>query len=83
MPHLSCRILGGLPVELRYSIAPRDPDVGIFHPYVDEYEIIAIGNKSCRRSPAWLYRRIDSTPGEDERIREMIMQDAAEAAYDY
>lgn len=54
------KILGGLPVTVKFE---HFTDTG-----VGEWWIIYINDKKCKKSPQWLYNRIDNTKGEEERI---------------
>lgn len=69
------KILGGLRVELDCYICPADPDVGIFEPYCDEWTIVAIAGKPCKKPPQWLYNRIEKTYGEQDRINAAIQKE--------
>lgn len=68
---IDLRILGGLPVTVEFTVAPAEPDVGIFSAYVDDWWITAINGRPVKNC-AWLDRRIDATKGEEERIREAL-----------
>ena len=50
MTRLDTTILGGLPVTVEISIAPRDPDVGIFEPYVEDWCIVLVDGKRKHHS---------------------------------
>lgn len=64
MPRLDTTILGGLPVTVEISIAERDPDVGIFSDYVEDWQITAVGNgkrnttKDAQRFHAMLEKKV-------------------------
>ncbi len=88
------RILGGLPVTVEFTTCPAEPDVGIMNDYIDEWSIVEVNGKPCKKSPDWLYTRIDNTKGEEDRIivecfdalndaREQASIDAAEARADF
>jgi hypothetical protein len=66
------RVLGGLPVTIKFYIAPPDPDVGIFNSYIDDWEIIRINDRKCK-SANWLIKRIEANKKEVERIEEELM----------
>lgn len=66
------RVLGGLPITVAYSTYKAEPDIGIFSPGIDEWWITAINNKKCKKEPEWLYNKIKSTPGEEERLLEKL-----------
>lgn len=50
MPRLDTTILGGLPVTVEISIAERDPDVGIFSDYVEDWHITHVDGKRKHHS---------------------------------
>lgn len=88
------RILGGLPVTVEFTVCPAEPDVGIMNDYIDEWEIVEVAGKPCKKSPSWLYTRIENTSGEEDRIvcecfdalngyREQAEIDRWEAMQDY
>ncbi len=84
------KILGGLPVTIEFTICPAEPDVGIFSEYVDEWEVVEINSKPCKKAPGWLYSRIDKTEGEEVSILAGCLnalngarEDALEYAYDF
>ena len=54
------KILGGLTVTVKFEYF-TDTGVG-------EWWITHINSKKCKKSPQWLYNRIDNTKGEEERI---------------
>jgi len=60
-------VLGGLPVTIRFTVSEDDPSVG-YRGGVEDWWITHLGGRRLA-NPAWLQRRIDSTPGEDQRIR--------------
>ena len=62
-------ILGGLPVEIEYQWEPGDRSVGLEEGIAD-WEIVAIGHspRAFKSRPDWLYRRIEATKGEEDRI---------------
>ena len=62
-------ILGGLPVEIEYQWERGDRSVGLEEGIAD-WEIVAIGARAreCKKRPDWLYRRIEATKGEEDRI---------------
>jgi len=74
-------VLGGLPVTIEYDINSAEPDVGIFSAWVDDWSIVAINGRPVKKCD-WLYRRIDATPGESDRIVEALNEAAGEADYD-
>jgi len=52
-------ILGGLQVHVKATMAPAEPDVGIFSSYIDDFEM-SVYNKKGKLRPAWsvLYTKI-------------------------
>ena len=64
------RILGGLPVTIEFTMQGAEPDVGIMSDYVEEWFVSHINGKACKKSPDWLYNRIQSRKGEEGRILE-------------
>lgn len=79
---LETTVLGGLPVTVEYTVAPSEPDVGIFSSYVDDWCIVAINGRSVKKCD-WLHRRIDATPGERDKLLEAMNEDAGEHDFDY
>ena len=71
-------ILGGMPVLVRASIAPREPDVGIFGEYVDEYELFFIPHRGRKPGPLpdKMLKRMNGV--QDELLREKIMEEFTE-----
>ena len=62
-------ILGGLPAEIEYQWERGDRSVGLEEGIAD-WEIVAVGAQAreCKKPPQWLYSRIKSTKGEEDRI---------------
>lgn len=67
-------VLGGLPVTVEFTLCGAEPDVGIMSDYVDEWSIVAINDRTCKRPPQWLYNRIDKTKGEEELLLEKLYE---------
>lgn len=63
-------ILGGLPVLVKFSLAPSEPDVGLMNEYVDEYQLCSV--KTGKPLGRWAQRRLEETKGEDALICEMF-----------
>lgn len=40
-------VLGGLPVTVKFSIQNPEPDVGLFHSYIDEWELFTESGQSA------------------------------------
>lgn len=64
-------VLGGLPVTIEYDVQGAEPDVGIMSWYVYDWWIVAINGRAVKKCD-WLYRRIDATKGESDRIRDEL-----------
>lgn len=84
---LETTVLGGLPVTVEYTVQGAEPDVGIMSSYVDDWCIVAINGRSVKKCD-WLYRRIDATKGERDKLIEALNEALNEAAgeddyYDY
>jgi hypothetical protein len=62
------RILGGLPVTIEFTMQGAEPDVGIMSDYVEEWFVSHINGKVCKKSPDWLYNRIQARKGEEDLI---------------
>lgn len=77
------RILGGLPVTIDFTMQGAEPDVGIMSDYVEEWFISHINSKACKKSPDWLYNRIQSRKGEEDRILEACYEAAKGWQDDY
>ena len=64
-------VLGGLPVTIEFTTTGYDnTDVGLGVDDVDEWYVVAVNGKHCKKSPTWLYDRISKLKGEEERIIE-------------
>lgn len=74
-------ILGGLPVTMKYTVYPAEPDVGISSEYVEDFWITHVGNRKVKKDPKWLYARIDKKKGESERIIQTLTEYVDD--YDY
>lgn len=84
-------ILGGLPVLVKFTMCPAEPDVGIMGEYVDEYELCSV--KTGKQLGDWAQRRLEETKSEDalliechehaQAMRESYEIDRAEAMADY
>jgi len=65
-------VLGGLPVTIDCYVCGPDEDVGIFGYYVESWEITHINDRKVKKTPNWLYNRIEAKKGEEERIRDKL-----------
>lgn len=54
---INIRVLGGLPVIAQVWIQPADPEVGIWSPYIDDYQLLH--HKTRKPHGPWLYERIE------------------------
>lgn len=75
-------VLGGLPVTIEFTVQGAEPDVGIFSSYVDDWYIVAINGRPVGKCD-WLYRRIDATKGESDRIVEALNEVEIDDYHDY
>ena len=83
MIRLDTTILGGLPVTVELSIAPRDPDVGIFSDYIEYWQITSVGNgkrnttKDAQRFHAMLEKKVrKAEPDFETRLMEEYNEQA-------
>lgn len=71
-------------VDVDYSIADAEPDVGIFEPYVDDIDITAIVLSSNKKDVPdlnisqdhWLYKLIYDALIDDEHLLNACVEDA-------
>ena len=71
-------------VDVDYHIAPAEPDVGIFEPYVDDIDITAIVLNSNKKDVSalnlsqdhWLYKLIYDALIDDEHLLNACVEDA-------
>jgi hypothetical protein len=78
-------------VDVDYSVARAEPDVGIFEPYVDDIDITSISIHSNKKDvPAfnvsqdhWLYALIYDALIDDDHLLQACIEDAAEDKGDY
>lgn len=69
-------VLGGLPVTVEFETTGWDNrDVGLGVNDIDDWYIIAVGGRPCKKEPTWLYNRIKAAGETDRLIEEM--QEAA------
>lgn len=52
-------VLGGLNVDVAFSVAPAEPDVGIFSPYVDNWQIVGVNGKR-KKNTDWISNRLSA-----------------------
>lgn len=75
-------VLNGLPVTIEFTILAAEPDVGCMSDYLDEWFIVAINGKPCK-SADWIYKRIEATSGEEDRIIKALFEAAEQEAEAY
>lgn len=59
------KILGGLPVTVRFLVRPADTEVEEPGDYIEDYEIVSRSGKPLGE---WVQRRVKETEGEERRI---------------
>lgn len=62
-------ILNGLPVTVAFCVAPTEPEVGYFSPYVEDWTITHV-NDSETCNVDWILKRIDAK--EAERLLNLL-----------
>lgn len=60
-------ILGGLPVTVEFTVQPREPEVGIFEEWVEEWWITHVNGRKYKGN--WLDKRISKDEREDVAVR--------------
>ena len=78
-------------IDVDYNIAPAEPDVGIFEPWVTDVDITSITLNSNKKDvPAlnlsqdhWLYKLIHDALIDSDDLLEACEQDAGEDKRDY
>lgn len=76
---VEARILGGLPVLIRFKAVAPDTRAGETGPYVEDWEVVS---RTGRAFGQWIYDRIKATPGETERIKDACYDHLAEVRHD-
>jgi hypothetical protein len=62
-------VLGGLPVTVEFTTTGYDNrDCGGGVDDVDDWSIVAVAGKFCKKAPAWIYARMSK--GDNERVTE-------------
>lgn len=64
------RTLRGLPVTAKVTVCPAEPEVGIMGPYFDE--VILCHHVTGKPLGEWVWKRIWSIPGEEDRLYDAI-----------
>jgi len=67
-------VLNGLTLLARGNICPAEPDVGIFHPYFEDIDLL--WPKTGKPVPQEMYNRV--TEKEWERVQEWLLEAASE-----
>lgn len=78
-------ILGGLEITVEFKACRAEPDVGLMSDYVEDWHIVEIAGRPLRKkeSADWLYSRIDSRKGEEDRILQACYDAMEDARNDY
>jgi len=78
-------ILGGLEITVEFKACRAEPDVGLMSDYFEDWSICEIAGRPLRKkeSADWLYRRIDSRKGEEDRILQACYDAMEDARNDY
>lgn len=62
-------VLGGLPVTIEFTTTGYDNrDCGGGVDDVDDWSIVAVAGRVCKKAPKWIYKRM--TAADDERVTE-------------
>ena len=79
------KILGGLEITVEFDACGADRSVGIMSDYVENWHIVEIASRPLRKkeSANWLYKRIDETKGEEDRILQACYDAMESARNDY
>lgn len=77
------KILGGLTVTIKFTVAPADRSVGLMSDYVEDWHISAINHRNCKKPPEWLYNRIEAKKGEEDRIMKALYATLDKGCRDY
>ena len=83
MAEIDTTVFNGFPITVKFEIHKPEPDVGIFSHYIDDFEIVRIGNKKVKKYPSWLYDKIEKSPCEKEKLIEKLMEAGSDNFYDY
>lgn len=68
-------VLGGLPVTVEFTTTGYDNrDCGGGVDDVDEWSIVAVGGRVCRKRPDWVYKRMSAA--DDARVTEECYEHA-------
>ena len=57
MATVETTVLGGLLVEVDFSVCPAEPDVGIMSEYVENWQIVGINGKA-KKNTDWILKRL-------------------------
>ena len=83
-----CNVVASGVADIRYSVGEAEPDVGIFHAYVSDIEILGIAldpltiheSGMMLDSVSPLYKLIEAALMKSESVTEACLQDAEGAA---
>ena len=64
-------VLGGLPVTVSFNIQPAEPDVGIFEPYCEDINVVAVKGKKLKWNN-WVDKRLIAS-GEYDRLSSELL----------
>lgn len=78
-------ILGGLEITVEFKACRAEPDVGLMSDYAEDWHIVEIAGRPLRKkeSAYWLYIRIYSRKGEEDRILQACYDAMEDARNDY
>ena len=67
-------VLGGLPVICRAEFSPAEPDIGIYHKAMMDYELFWLPSKNgkLKSVPGSIYDRIEQSKYGREEIEEQL-----------
>lgn len=79
-------VLAAGEADIEYKIAPAEPDVGIFEPWVTDIDITSISVHATQKAPAlnlsqdhWLYKIIyDALMEDSDYLQQRCEEDAAD-----
>ena len=79
------KVMGGLEITVEFTACRAEPDVGLMSDYFEDWSICEIAGRPLRKkeSANWLYKRIDETKGEEDRILQACYDAMESARNDY
>lgn len=66
------KVLGGLPVTVRFEVEPVDYSSGIYQPEINGFDVVAVCGKSLKRNN-WVERRL-VTSGEYSCLEQQLLE---------